>query len=684
MSDLAPHTRQFGWYLKNALESGDSDRLFRAIASSAKKLEHEGNEEGAVFNWDEIPLGGGRKRSLSACKKALATYLETFDGREKRPGPLEMNVGYACERFNLDKVDAKILLLILRYVRNPILQEFTDRVLRDNNSIPRTTAILCGIKPEIALEKLSAGSALIDNGLLTLNPEGTGFSGQDGELEMTPVLSRIMMQKHADVDAWASALLGRQLYSSLEWSDYDHLEREADMACRMLGGWATEQPAGTHVMLVGATGTGKTEFAKTLAARSGLSLWAVGETDEAGDEPTRYQRMAALKLSLSLLKGKTQVALLMDEAEDILDSIKFSGANRMNISKAFMNRTLETSSVPIIWTTNRTDSMDPATLRRMTMFVEMKSPERKVRERVWQRILKREGMDLPSDSIERMARQWNAPPALAANAVKAAKMSGGGEHDIETALVGLLAGIGMGMAPPERDGADFDPLLAVCDEDMIQLENELCAPDAGTAWSLCLYGPSGTGKSEFARHLATRLGMPVLHKRSSDLVSKWVGETDQKIAAAFTEARTKRAMLILDEADSMMLDRRGADRQHEISQVNEMLTWMEDHPLPFVCTTNLMDKIDKAALRRFTFKIKFQALDARRRKLAFHRFFGFDLPDRIILPDGLTPGDFAAVRKKTTILKIKDPIRIAAWLQGELDVKVEKSKPVGFGADIRG
>ena len=100
------------------------------------------------------------------------------------------------------------------------------------------------------------------------------------------------------------------------------------------------------------------------------------------------------------------------------------------------------------------------------------------------------------------------------------------------------------------------------------------------------------------------MGLDVIHKRTSDLFSMWDGGSEQNIAQAFAEARDCGAFLIFDEADSPLADRTGAQRSHEVSQVNDMLTWMESHPLPFACTTNLMDRLDAASLRRFTFKIQ--------------------------------------------------------------------------------
>ena len=48
------------------------------------------------------------------------------------------------------------------------------------------------------------------------------------------------------------------------------------------------------------------------------------------------------------------------------------------------------------------------------------------------------------------------------------------------------------------------------------------------------------------------IGMPVIEKRASDLMSKWLGESEQNIARAFSEARADGAMLIFDEADSLL------------------------------------------------------------------------------------------------------------------------------------
>lgn len=60
--------------------------------------------------------------------------------------------------------------------------------------------------------------------------------------------------------------------------------------------------------------------------------------------------------------------------------------------------------------------------------------------------------------------------------------------------------------------------------------------------------------------------------------------------------------------------------------MNEMLTWMESHPLPFACTTNLIEQLDPATARRFSLKIGFLPLSVQQREACFRRFFKSEPP----------------------------------------------------------
>ena len=189
-------------------------------------------------------------------------------------------------------------------------------------------------------------------------------------------------------------------------------------------------------------------------------------------------------------------------------------------------------------------------------------------------------------------------------------------------------------------------------------------------FSLCLQGPPGTGKSAYVRYLADRLGLEVMHKRTSDILSMWVGSSERNIADAFAEARANEAFLIFDEADSLLADRRGATRNWEVSQVNEMLTWMESHPLPFACTTNYGENLDSAALRRFVFKVSLGYMKPAAAVAAFRAYFGLEPPGNLGVLGVLTPGDFEVVRRKAGVLgQLDDGVALTDMLRAECDAK---------------
>ena len=198
-------------------------------------------------------------------------------------------------------------------------------------------------------------------------------------------------------------------------------------------------------------------------------------------------------------------------------------------------------------------------------------------------------------------------------------------------------------------------------------------------FSLCLQGPPGTGKSAFVRYLAERLGMEIMQKRASDLLSMWVGETEKNIARAFAEARSQEAFLVFDEADSLLADRRMAQRGWEISQVNEMLTWMESHRLPFACTTNFVEKLDPATLRRFTFKVKLGYLTTDQAAEMFRAYFNRTPPKELAALSVLTPGDFAVVRRAVEVLDLlQDTQALVDMLRTECEAKPDQTRKSGF------
>jgi SpoVK/Ycf46/Vps4 family AAA+-type ATPase len=186
------------------------------------------------------------------------------------------------------------------------------------------------------------------------------------------------------------------------------------------------------------------------------------------------------------------------------------------------------------------------------------------------------------------------------------------------------------------------------------------------------------------RHLAERMGLQVLQKRASDLLNPFLGGTEQNIANAFAEARDASAFLVFDEADSLLLERAEAIRSWEISQVNEMLTWMEQHKLPFACTTNLPGRLDRASLRRFLVKVRFDWMARTQARSAFRQFFGQPAPPALDTLGTLTAADFALVRRRAAAVRTAEPEELVRLLAAECEGRTGARLPMGFTAGTTG
>jgi hypothetical protein len=294
-----------------------------------------------------------------------------------------------------------------------------------------------------------------------------------------------------------------------------------------------------------------------------------------------------------------------------------------------------------------------------------------------ERLARREKFTLDVKAVGKLA-SLPAAPALIENAIRSAAKIGGSGEDALQILGGGLKAMGFSEIAPAPAPIAFDPSLSRADVDLSALAARIKAAPS-KALSFCLSGPPGTGKSAYARHLAAELGYEVLEKRYSDLASSYLGESEKAIAAAFEEAADLGAFLILDEADSLLRDRGAARHSWEITQVNEMLTWMERHPFPFACTTNAPEMLDPATARRFLFKVRFLPMDERQIAAAFFKAFGIAAPRSILKLELLTPGDFAVVARKAEVLGERDPARLAQWLAEEVVAKPEgKRVRIGF------
>jgi hypothetical protein len=144
-------------------------------------------------------------------------------------------------------------------------------------------------------------------------------------------------------------------------------------------------------------------------------------------------------------------------------------------------------------------------------------------------------------------------------------------------------------------------------------------------------GDSGTGKTLAAEVIARELDLPLLKIDLAQLVSKWVGETEKNIDAAFREAEACHAILFFDEADTLFGKRgeiqQGSDRYAAL-EVGFLLQRVEAFGGLAVLASNQRDEIDPAFIRRFHMLLHFPRPQVAERLRLWARAFPPDAPLR--------------------------------------------------------
>ena len=451
----------------------------------------------------------------------------------------------------------------------------------------------------------------------------TDDSDLEDYLRPSDLLREVFDAAPTSVDELLGLIIEPAPPAAWQLADFPHLARASADLGATLAAAARAGAAGVNALFYGEPGTGKTELARALAAAQGLRAFQVRSADEDGDGLSRQGRLSAYLLAQRLLSRRRDTLLIFDEVEDVFQSsdLLFALFRRRETGqqKGWINRTLEENPVPAIWITNSTDGMDPAFLRRFLLPLACGSPPRSVRRQMAERHLGTAGLD--PDMLDELASDAALTPAQLAAAGRLLELrpEAPAEHTVRGGVAAIRTLLHGAPAPWRR------PRTTRFDVAYLNLAGELNpsaivqALDRRGRGSLCFYGPPGTGKTAFAEVLAEALDRELVARQASDLISKYVGETEQNLARLFRDADPRHSLLLLDEVDSFLMDRRQAQHSWERTQVNELLQQMERYPGIFIAATDLMGGLDPAALRRFDFKLHFRALTPAQRLGLFAR-----------------------------------------------------------------
>ena len=672
-------------------------------------------EEGTLFFYIDEYIKDAPK-DLLAVLGATADWL----GRslKKESTLVEKNIDALGGLLQLNPAERALLLYgtLARYQRDlrGLLVEFK---VSNAQEAYAAIASVAGVSATDVAEALRAGSRLERIGMIENLISEHNITDLSDLMKVSEQLPQVLMRQYEGPSELMAVFTRPARRSELNETDFDFVGVDRQMLTALLGNAVARKEPGVNVLLYGPPGTGKTELAKVAAQAAGLELYEVEYADRDGNSLSGRDRYRSLQISQVFLKGSAKVALLFDEVEDVFPPISTDAAQLMarmdtgdgalsgSVSgKAWVNQILETNPVPVIWVTNRIEQIDPAFRRRFQYHLELKSPPPGARETLVARALA--GVAVGAEFAAKLAGRKGLTPAQIRTAVKFATLAGDTPTDSPTD--GSVGGDGLGLeALIERQLVNADKALGNSaaergarrvvthyDLGLVNTESRFEVPKIIEALrrkgygTLCFHGPPGTGKTALAEHIAHALQRPLMIRQASDIMSKYVGETEQNMAKMFDEAQTEQAVLLLDEADSFLRSRRMAERSYEVSEVNEMLQGMERFSGIFICTTNLFQDFDEAALRRFTFKIQFKPLTAAQREAMFvtEALEGDatrltpEQAGRLLQLSALTPGDFASVKRQVDVLgEAFEPDEFLSQLEAEHRVKPEVRQQRGMG-----
>ena len=548
-------------------------------------------------------------------------------------------------------------------------------------------------QPEIR-NSLSKKGALARSGLLSLDRNSANDLKDKLDL-LSPGFADLMVSSDANPVHLLRDIVFPSSAPHLSIADYPHLEKELRVLLPYLKEAATTGRKGVNILLYGDPGTGKSQLAKILAAETGCELFEVASEDDDGDPRIGGLRLRAFQAAQNILSNQNMM-LLFDEIEDVFDyddpwdfGTLFAPVKTRNNPKAWFNRTLEENSVPTLWLGNSITGLDPAFIRRFDMIIKLTVPPKKQRQKIIRASCSKL---LGEQDIERISAVDALSPAIVTragsviNAIKDKLAETDQAPALELIINNTLEAQGhqrIQRYDPSRLPETYDPAFIQSDVDLEEIAGGLKKTKAGR---LCLYGPPGTGKTAYGRWLAEQLEAPLLVKRGSDLLSMWVGETEKNIAECFRQAETEGAILLIDEIEGFLQDRRVAKHSWEVTGVNEMLTRMESFPGVFIASTNLRDNLDQAALRRFDMKIEFDYLLPRQSRALLESYcntLNLDTPDNSVAArlgrlHNLTPGDFAAVLRRHRFKPVCSAADIVTALEEECSLKENFKRPIGF------
>ena len=644
-------------------------------------------------------------------KKRIEEYKSELEKTDREKSAVEIRFNEMQNLFSLDAKETHALIAVFLSQTHSI--EYGDFDINRYNSSEKIAALarILGVIEAEAAALLDEKNNICKYGLLDrdLDLDRTFLSYLSG-ISSTPLAERFWIKYDGEV---------------LPWNFHGKLaEKNGEVLKKMIR--AKKADTGLSVILYGVPGSGKTSFAASLAADMGKSLYFIAQNDD-DTHHMRYSpafRYAALAVAQKQLDPEKSI-LVIDECDKLVENTGVGGGflarlfgsdvagGRDGETKGQLNSVIDNNRHTVLWICNsKQEAIDPSSRRRFDYNIFFDELSATAREYIWRNALKFYNCEgkLDDEFITRVSSRYPVNPGGISLTVKNASMVCENEPELnfETEILTFLKAhcslLGIQESPeemnePARDysldglniksGIKLPRLIEAC-KNFLKNSSEMKTCRDQPRMNLLLFGVPGAGKTEFVKYLAKQLNKKLCIKNASDLLNMYVGGTEQRIASAFSEAELNGEILFIDEGDSLLGARDGAVRSWEVSQVNTLLSEMERFRGIFIVGTNLIQKLDQAALRRFSFRLHFDYLTNEGKEIFYNTYFikPMNLPElgetekeRLFAIDHMTPSDFRNVRQQFFYLEDENLSHneIIEALETEITSKTSGSSYKGLG-----